>query len=333
MPLAARSSRVPARPTTRVRTVLKALAGGAAAVTVVVGSVAAVLTGTGWMLAASIKARTDIRTTLAPASERIARAAPTAMANRQPVLARLPLSETVRAFETPVLTVALAAPDKTESADDVFADNTTTGSIGPVVAARAVPDVPAPKKPAAPAIPVEAMPAPLPLPRPKLAALGPVQNLGIKPDEDAHPPRTAVYDITAQAVYLPNGETLEAHSGLGDLMDNPKHVRVKNRGPTPPNVYDLKLRESLFHGVQAIRLNPVDEDKMFNRDGILAHSYMLGPNGQSNGCVSFKDYPKFLRAFLRGEIERIVVVERLSKPPAFAKAPALGPRVRSASAM
>ena len=37
---------------------------------------------------------------------------------------------------------------------------------------------------------------------------------------------------------------------------------------------------------------------MFGRDGILAHSYMLGPNGQSNGCLSFRDYPKFLRAFL-----------------------------------
>ena len=69
---------------------------------------------------------------------------------------------------------------------------------------------------------------------------------------------------------------------------------------------------------------------MFNRDGILAHSYMLGPSGQSNGCVSFKDYPKFLRAYLRGEIDRIVVVSRLTKPPAFAAA---RPGVRSANAL
>jgi hypothetical protein len=60
---------------------------------------------------------------------------------------------------------------------------------------------------------------------------------------------------------------------------------------------------------------------MYNRDGILAHSYMLGPSGQSNGCVSFKDYPKFLRAYLRGEIDRIVVVSRLDRPPAFATRP------------
>jgi hypothetical protein len=35
---------------------------------------------------------------------------------------------------------------------------------------------------------------------------------------------------------------------------------------------------------------------MFGRDGLLAHPYMLGPNGQSNGCVSFSDYPAFLDA-------------------------------------
>jgi hypothetical protein len=156
---------------------------------------------------------------------------------------------------------------------------------------------------------------PLPLTRPKLASLGPVGNLGIKGLEEPRAPRTAIYDITAQTVYLPNGERLEAHSGLGDMMDDPGSVRHRNRGVTPPNTYDLTLRESLFHGVQAIRLNPVDEGKMFGRDGMLAHSYMLGPNGQSNGCISFKDYAKFLRAFQRGEIDRIVVVSRLDKPP------------------
>jgi hypothetical protein len=45
---------------------------------------------------------------------------------------------------------------------------------------------------------------------------------------------------------------------------------------------------------------------------------MLGPSGQSNGCISFKDYPRFLRAFQRGEIERVVVVPHLSRTPAFA---------------
>jgi len=128
--------------------------------------------------------------------------------------------------------------------------------------------------------------------------------------------RTAVYDIAAHTVYLPSGERLEAHSGLGRRIDDPRYVKEKNRGPTPPNVYDLALRKELFHGVRAIRLNPIDEDKMFGRDGMLAHTYMLGRSGQSNGCVSFKNYAAFLRAFLSGEVERLVVVTHLGNAPA-----------------
>ncbi len=123
--------------------------------------------------------------------------------------------------------------------------------------------------------------------------------------------RTAVYDISARTVYLPNGEKLEAHSGLGEKIDDPRYANVRMRGPTPPNVYDLTLREELFHGVRAIRLNPIDDGKMFGRTGMLAHTYMLGPNGQSNGCVSFREYPKFLQAFLSGEVDRLVVVPNL----------------------
>ena len=98
-------------------------------------------------------------------------------------------------------------------------------------------------------------------------------------------------------------------------MDDPRYVHAKDTGPTPPNVYELKLREAPFHGVRAIRLIPTDSSKMYGRDGILAHSYLLGPNGQSNGCVSFKDYAAFLDAFERGEVNRIVVVERLADAP------------------
>ena len=128
--------------------------------------------------------------------------------------------------------------------------------------------------------------------------------------------RTAIYDISARTVYLPSGRRLEAHSGLGAYMDNPHHVNLRMRGATPPNVYNLTLRESLFHGVRAIRLNPVDGDRMYGRAGILAHSYMLGANGQSNGCVSFGNYPEFLNAYLKGEVTRLAVVDRLESPPA-----------------
>jgi len=122
---------------------------------------------------------------------------------------------------------------------------------------------------------------------------------------------TAVYDISARAVYMPDGSRLEAHSGLGSLMDDPGHANERNVGVTPPNVYDLKPRERLFHGVQALRLIPVGDSPTLGRSGLLAHSYMLGPNGDSNGCVSIKNYEQFLKAFSNGEIKRLVVVPSL----------------------
>jgi hypothetical protein len=123
--------------------------------------------------------------------------------------------------------------------------------------------------------------------------------------------QTAVYDISARAVYLPNGTKLEAHSGLGGLMDNPAYVDQRMVGATPPNVYDLKPREKLFHGVAALRMTPVGENEMHGRTGLLVHSYLLGPNGDSNGCVSIKDYDRFLAAYQNGEVKRLVVVPSL----------------------
>jgi type VI secretion system (T6SS) effector TldE1-like protein len=123
---------------------------------------------------------------------------------------------------------------------------------------------------------------------------------------------TAVYDISAHAVYMPNGSKLEAHSGFGSLMDNPGHVSERNVGATPPNVYDLEPRERLFHGVPALRMIPVGDNGTLGRSGLLARGYMLGPNGDSNGSVSIKNYEKFLSAFKNGEIKRLVVVPSLS---------------------
>ena len=122
---------------------------------------------------------------------------------------------------------------------------------------------------------------------------------------------TAVYDISARIVYMPDGSRLEAHSGLGDRLDNPRYVSERMLGPTPPHVYELALREGSFHGVQALRLNPIGEGDLFGRAGLLAHPYMLGPNGDSNGCLSVKDYQAFLRAYESGEIKRLVVVAQL----------------------
>ena len=123
---------------------------------------------------------------------------------------------------------------------------------------------------------------------------------------------TAVYNISARTVYLPDGTRLEAHSGLGNRLDDARYVAERDRGATPPHLYELELREGLFHGVQALRLNPVGDGEVFGRTGLLAHSYMLGPNGDSNGCVSFKDYNAFLRAYQQGRVKRLVVVARMN---------------------
>ena len=122
---------------------------------------------------------------------------------------------------------------------------------------------------------------------------------------------TAVYDISAHVVYMPNGARLEAHSGYGDLLDDPRHVAEHMRGATPPNVYELEPREQSFHGVDALRLKPVGEGGTFGRAGLLAHSFMLGPNGDSNGCVSIKDYDAFLQAYKDGQVKRLAVVAKM----------------------
>ncbi len=155
----------------------------------------------------------------------------------------------------------------------------------------------------------------LPLPPPRPDGLLPLQPGSGQGDAfaraAAHDPATAVYDISAHMVYLPDGTRIEAHSGLGPLLDDPRAVSEADRGATPPHLYELTMREEIFHGVQALRLNPIGEGDMFGRNGLLAHPFMLGPRGDSNGCVSFKDYDAFLRAFQNGQVKRLAVVTRL----------------------
>lgn len=127
----------------------------------------------------------------------------------------------------------------------------------------------------------------------------------------------AVYDISAGIVHMPNGEKLKASSGRGQYRDNPKFVHVKNRGATPPNVYNLRMRESRFHGIEAIRMTPVGGAKMYGRDGFLTHTYLLRVPGDSSGCVVFADYNKFLNAFKRGQVKTLIVVPRMNELPKY----------------
>ncbi len=123
---------------------------------------------------------------------------------------------------------------------------------------------------------------------------------------------TAVYDISTHLVYLPNGATLEAHSGRGANLDDPRYVHKRMQGATPPHVYELALREKPFHGVRALRLKPIGGNgHIFGRSGLLAHTYMLGPKGDSNGCLVFKHYNAFLQAFESGDVKRLVVMAHI----------------------
>jgi hypothetical protein len=210
----------------------------------------------------------------------------------------------------PTTTASIAPPPER------LADNEPTGSLGKLAG----------ETDGAPAASVREARKPAATPRSRtaheklygpvrLAALTPAASM---PDTGTGLPRapydrqTAVYVIGDKTVYMPDGAALEAHSGYGSKMDDPRFVHVRMRGATPPHVYDLRMREALFHGVEAIRLIPIGGERaIFGRDGLLAHTYLLGPNGQSNGCVSFKNYDAFLDAFKAGKITRLAVLARL----------------------
>jgi hypothetical protein len=191
----------------------------------------------------------------------------------------------------------------------VFPQKPTSPSVALGPSVPAPPSRPIDLNVAAPAV-VALAPAPTPAPEKKTDGV----EFGPKPSSLSQYDRfTAVYDLMAHTVYLPDGSRLEAHSGLGPLKDDPAHVDARDRGATPPHVYELTMREESFHGVQALRLNPVGgPSAIFGRAGLLAHTYMLGPGGDSNGCVSFKNYDAFLAAFQSGLVKKLVVVTSLS---------------------
>ncbi len=144
------------------------------------------------------------------------------------------------------------------------------------------------------------------------SSFGSNQNLALEGTQPRYDQSTAVYDISAHMVYLPDGTRLEAHSGLGSSLDDPRSASMRMRGVTPPHLYELTPREALFHGVPALRLNPVGgEEAIYGRAGLLAHTFMLGPRGDSNGCVSFRDYNAFLNAYRNHGIRRLAVVARI----------------------
>ncbi|MBB3945789.1 hypothetical protein GGQ73_001724 [Rhizobium skierniewicense] len=231
-----------------------------------------------------------------------------------------------QAKEHPAFEVALGKPQTTTDDEiDLLPETVPLPNFRPEIA-RAVDVEPTPR-PARMSLAEKQLEAPAPVPvqpRPatNMVAFARPDNPMRETKMDAVPwpdrgNGTAIYDISAGVVHLPSGEKLEAHSGIGKMRDNPDFVHVKMRGATPPSSYKLTMRESLFHGVEAIRLTPESGVNPHGRNGLLAHTYMLARRGESNGCVVFKDYSRFLAAFKRGEVKRIVVVPKLAGRPAM----------------
>jgi len=95
-------------------------------------------------------------------------------------------------------------------------------------------------------------------------------------------------------------ETALKPVGAGEMMSR---GFVSPFGPDAP---------ALSHRIgDCVWLTLGGEDKIFGRTGLLAHTYMLGPNGDSNGCVSFKDYYAFLNAYRNKGIKRLAVLARV----------------------
>jgi hypothetical protein len=204
------------------------------------------------------------------------------------------------------------------------------GATTPPAASAPVPAVPPPSvaplpravaKEAAP-LPASRLDRPAPSEAPVAVASLPAESTPVPPASRPVPAApaavigrhdaVAVYDISAATVYLPDGEKLEAHSGLGPWVDDPRYAYERNVGPTPPNVYNLVMRKGRFHGVEALRLLPANGENKYGRVGLLAHTYLLrGRPAESNGCVAFKDYSRFLAAFKRGSVKRMIVVPSL----------------------
>ncbi len=106
---------------------------------------------------------------------------------------------------------------------------------------------------------------------------------------------TAVYDISARVVYLPDGTRLEAHSGLGAALDDPRYVSERAVGPTPPHVYELTLREGSFHGVQALRLNPIGDGGNLRARGIAGAPVHARPQRRFKRLRVVQGLPGFLK--------------------------------------
>ncbi len=112
---------------------------------------------------------------------------------------------------------------------------------------------------------------------------------------------TAVYDLMAHTVFLPDGSRLEAHSGLGPLGTIPP-MSWKRTGARRRRM-NMNSRCARACSTACRRCGSIPSAgrmRSMAAPGCSPTPTCWGPDGDSNGCVSFKNYDAFLAAFQSG---------------------------------
>ena len=124
--------------------------------------------------------------------------------------------------------------------------------------------------------------------------------------------RTAIYDISAHTVYLPNGATAGGAFGSRRRDRTIRASCMKECAGRRHQMFTSLLRaNSFFMGFKRCVSNPSARAIFSDAPDFWRILICSCANGASNGCVSFKNYDAFLQAYQNGEIKHLAVVAHL----------------------
>lgn len=121
--------------------------------------------------------------------------------------------------------------------------------------------------------------------------------------------QTAVYDISAHTVYLPDGTRPEAHPARPKLDDRACCVRRDDWKVTPPHIYESRRRAKrcsmacsrlVAHAIGG-------EDKIFGCRPPRITTYMLGSNGDPMAVCRSRITAAVFNAYRNHGIRRLAV--------------------------
>jgi len=151
-----------------------------------------------------------------------------------------------------------------------------------------------------------------PLTRPELAGARPIE-ISVQALEEVRPPSPRSTTSRLRCV-PPMVERSKAFRPGPTLLDDPVQCVTGIAASTPADyLRPDALRSAVPMACRRSAPTPVDENRFFGRERNLVHSYRPGSERPvERTCISFKDCLRFLQAFQRGEIDRIVVGVRVS---------------------